>query len=377
MWSIALDGLVYLLTNQVSNVVLFASSYTTLTYLTHTFSNGWESLLVLLMLKADSHPTLSLFMGVIAALGLFTRPSFIFFMIPLAYTHSRRIFKVSDDDDSKRIKLNFPEIGFLVYSAATFTLAVLAIIALDTWYYVGHVSLDMYEHSVVLTVLNNFKYNSNIENLAHHGLHPHYLHLINAVALLGPALFMIPRHQVRKNLAAACMATGFLGLSCIPHQEARFLLPCTTLFFTTLRTKQFKSWFLILWVAFNSLGAIGFGILHQSGVIPSALFIAQEYPTANVTFTKCYPAPVSLLGPTVTVTHAYGDSVTTPNTKLVVTPVSNKSWNSSNYELIFRENWHVNLDDFDVLGLDVFLNRGMGVFLEKQSPSPPYPSDNH
>ena len=47
-------------------------------------------------------------------------------------------------------------------------------------------------NSYVITPLNNLIYNSKVENLSNHGLHPYYTHLlVNLPQILGPGLFFM------------------------------------------------------------------------------------------------------------------------------------------------------------------------------------------
>src|SRR4051794_6419649 len=99
-------------------------------------------------------------------------------------------------------------------------------IALDTAFYTPHsISwMDLVRHPVI-TPLNNLLYNISPANLAQHGLHPWYQHLlVNLPQLLGPAailLFVRPHLCLRLYSAIS----GIFVLSIFQHQEARFLLP--------------------------------------------------------------------------------------------------------------------------------------------------------
>ena len=117
---------------------------------------------------------------------------------------------------------------------------------------------------MVLTPLNNILYNAKVENLKEHGLHPRYLHfLVNFPLLYGPlststlvSLLWRPRlnasvyygnasttgftaivlieilNKMYINHKHTCtlvlvsvIAVAMIGLSIMPHQEARFLTP--------------------------------------------------------------------------------------------------------------------------------------------------------
>lgn len=170
----------------------------------------------------------------------------------------------------------------------------------------------------VLTPLNNIRYNSQVSNLAEHGLHPNYQHLIvNLPQLLGPALAPLisagwpyswdSLKVSLDNPRLTSAATGTAILSLIPHQEPRFLLPCVPLLLTCVRIPSSPFWrrtFWISWSLFNAFMSILMGLYHQGGVIPAQIaipnIIAQhstKSDSAQVFWWKAYPPPTYLLGP--------------------------------------------------------------------------------
>jgi phosphatidylinositol glycan class Z len=108
---------------------------------------------------------------------------------------------------------------------------------------------------LTLTPLNSYRYNSVVENLAQHGLHPRWTHaVVNMPMMFGPIALLgllelcrsirqkITEGGTGQGGAKTAMATSvaavnlrvvlgaivvlyFAGLSTAPHQEARFLLP--------------------------------------------------------------------------------------------------------------------------------------------------------
>lgn len=203
-------------------------------------------------------------------------------------------------------------------------------IAIDTAYYSGPAATKsfraLYEHvrnAPVITPLNNILYNSQTDNLAQHGLHPHYQHLfVNLPQLLGPALMVLVisaypfNFRVLKtmlsNARLASAASGTLLLSIIPHQEPRFLLPTVPLLLSCIRVPTTKIWNRVFWISwgiFNVLLAVIMGIYHQGGVVPAQLAIPSlivesmnstfsEAHNIEVFWWKTYPPPNFLLGPT-------------------------------------------------------------------------------
>lgn len=171
----------------------------------------------------------------------------------------------------------------------------------------------------VFTPLNNLRYNSQVDNLAEHGLHARYQHFfVNMLELLGPAYVLVllamvsrkfSRYVSLRSLRALSALSAIGLLSIFPHQEARFLLPCVPLMLTCIR-KPLSRQFYMAWAVFNIfLGAL-MGMYHQGGVIPTQLQIPRildeaidskqiapgAEKTANVIWWKTYMPPNWLLG---------------------------------------------------------------------------------
>ena len=215
----------------------------------------------------------------------------------------------------------------IVLSGAFWTLAA---VATDTAFYTGPAATESFRHlfdymrtAPVITPLNNLLYNTQTSNLAEHGLHPHYQHLVaNLPQLLGPALLILLPYSTshltmrqfkatfrNPRLTSAISAT--LILSVIPHQEARFLIPCVPLFLTCLRLPEHSDTLMSLfwgtWAVFNVLLAILMGSYHQAGIVPAQLAIPGLIPpllntsssaahNIEVFWWKTYPPPTYLLG---------------------------------------------------------------------------------
>lgn len=130
----------------------------------------------------------------------------------------------------------------------------------------------------ILAPYNAVKYNISTKNLAEHGLHPRYQHLlINLPLLLAPALPLLAR-PVNSPLIASAVS-GLLALSLLPHQEPRFLLPLVPLLLSSIRlpnSSQLRKVFLVSWLLFNSIMGILMGAFHQAGVVPMQLHLGNE-----------------------------------------------------------------------------------------------------
>ncbi|EEU46047.1 glycosyltransferase family 22 [Fusarium vanettenii 77-13-4] len=230
-------------------VLLVASSYVTWTYQTHTFSNSIETLVVAWSLVL--------------------------------------IQRLAD-----------PRQRSCVLSATVLGIVVIAI-GLDTAFYLpSPITWTDLINKPVITPLNNFKYNSATENLAQHGLHPWYQHLVaNLPLLLGPAAALLifkPAFSLRLYSAIS----GLVVLSAFQHQEARFLLPTVPLFLSSIHLPRnqtvFRLW-MSAWIIFNLFLGVMMGIYHQGGVVPGQVFLSQQPDATQAIWWKTYTPPVWLL----------------------------------------------------------------------------------
>lgn len=153
---------------------------------------------------------------------------------------------------------------------------------------------------IIVTPLNNLLYNTNTDNLALHGLHPRYTHLlVNLPQLLGPAVLSVI-FSSRFTLPLLSAVTGATMLSFFKHQEARFLLPCVPLILSCIRlprTPILKFTWITVWVFFNAIMGLLMGVYHQGGVVPVQNYIAENLGNATaVIWWKTYSPPTWLLG---------------------------------------------------------------------------------
>ena len=167
-----------------------------------------------------------------------------------------------------------------------------AIVYADVLYYSSDAGDDSWTSFV--TPWNALLYNSQVENLKKHGLHPRWTHaLVNMMLLFGPLAVMVYVMLGRRfwslvsrltmesqcndetsltRIRCTCLWTvvsGICFLSLAPHQEPRFLLPL--LVPLAILSEQYcnSAWFQTIWTIFNVVLLLLFGVLHQGGVIPS------------------------------------------------------------------------------------------------------------
>ncbi|KAI9762335.1 MAG: hypothetical protein M4579_000484 [Chaenotheca gracillima] len=283
-------------------ILLVASSYVTATFQTHTFSNSIETLLVLWSIvlcqriideKDHSSILSSSILGFLVVFGVFNRITFPAFLI----LPGLRLIPVL-------LKKHLGLLCLLLSAFSTFVLAV----AVDTSFYSSSpraLTLSDLWRAPVLTPLNNLLYNTSTSNLALHGLHPYYQHLLfNLPQLLGPATLFIPYSLFTAPTARLGAAiTGVLALSTFSHQEPRFLMPAIPLILSAiripLRGTSFRI-FLSAWIGFNLVMATLMGVYHQGGVVPTQINFANQPDEAfpvdtHIFWWKTYTPPVWLL----------------------------------------------------------------------------------
>ncbi|KAH8894905.1 GPI mannosyltransferase 4 [Thozetella sp. PMI_491] len=274
-------------------VLLVASSYVTWSYQTHTFSNSVETLVVawcLVLIErivADARHSsflASAVLGIVAVFGVFNRITFPAFLLIPGF---------------RLIPYFLAKPGSLAVLLASALFTTVVAIALDTAFYTPHSITwsDLLWHPVV-TPLNNFLYNVSPSNLAQHGLHPWYQHLlVNLPQLIGPAallLFLQPHFSLRLYSAIS----GIAVLSIFQHQEARFLLPTIPLILSSVRLpkdkKLLRAW-TAAWIVFNLIFGTLMGVYHQGGVVPAQVFMSTQPDATNAIWWKTYMPPIWLL----------------------------------------------------------------------------------
>ncbi|KAF2106778.1 Alg9-like mannosyltransferase family-domain-containing protein [Lophiotrema nucula] len=274
--------------------VLVASSYVTWTFQTHTFSNSLETLLVSWSLvlvrrivedKKRSGVLASSILGFLVVVGVFNRITFpAYLLLP-----------------SLSLLPHFQRKPFsLVFVAISALFTAFIAICVDTAFYTsGDFHFSNALRHPVITPLNNFNYNRDPTNLAQHGLHPFYQHvLVNLPQLLGPAfplLFLLRRQHLNPQLLSAISGVALLSL--FPHQEARFLLPAVPLILSSIRLprSQIKLW-VSSWVIFNIVLGVLMGVFHQGGIVPVQMHIAKTNETVSHAYWwKTYSPPIWLL----------------------------------------------------------------------------------
>lgn len=272
-------------------VLLVASSYVTWTWQVHTFSNAIETLVVLWSLVLirrmirDTGIRSSIWGSCVLALlvvfGTFNRITFPAYLavpaLQLLTTFRRR-----------------PSTLFLLASFGA-AFALLAIFVDTVFYHPKDTSISELLGNLVIAPLNSLRYNSKAANLALHGTHPFYQHLVvNLPQLLGPALPLI--FSARRTINLASALSGVAILSYFSHQEARFLLPAVPLILSSISIpKGFAKPFLVIWIVFNVILGSLMGVYHQGGVMPAQMWLGTQEGISQAFWWKTYSPPIWLL----------------------------------------------------------------------------------
>ena len=289
-------------------------------------------------------------LAILLVLGIFTRITFIGFAFPMAAQVLRWTFFPFDKSAEQNKPFTwFTNFRTLLVPGVTAILAITTTIAIDTFYFHPNRSF------LVVTPLNFLIYNLSPDNLAEHGLHSRWLHLlVNLPEMASPQVVWIgvvaaSRHWTvssgkkddvnrivdRSTLVVVLFQqlflTAFLAilytfivamalLSIQPHQEPRFLTALISLSVIFIANSGYllrsgklfwvcvmpHAWitYLILaqtsWIIYNALLSLFFGVLHQGGVVPSLFLIRSQIIAADVSQThivywKTYMPPWHLL----------------------------------------------------------------------------------
>lgn len=304
-------------------VLMLASAWPTMVLLNRPFTNAMETWILALLFRMiagpgkqgfQSHSSLTfmscLAIGALSAIGIFTRFTFVFFAFPIIIYLGIRMVK------ELRFIERFVKAG-VVYFAFLFVAG--EIVHLDSEFYQSG--------GPVLTPWNALSYNSKVENLQEHGIHPRWTHaLVNMFMLYGPMALMAyvsfgmskkwmnhgdrsqnkdgsDKTETMHVLCKLIVLSGLGVLSMAPHQEQRFLLPLifplALLSNNSLMRGPHGRWIVNLWAVFNGALLLLFGIFHQSGVVPSLLAMGSDATILNtspdmVVFYHTYMPPTFL-----------------------------------------------------------------------------------
>ncbi|CDK29331.1 unnamed protein product [Kuraishia capsulata CBS 1993] len=254
---------------RVKSLLFTSTSFVTLVYQSHAFSNSVETWLVLGAVyimgrfreeceiaknsRISNLAQYCLAYGCIVSAGIFNRVTFVGWLVfPGIFV--LKFFQKSPIS--------------LVYTAAGFLTTSLACVVLDTWMFTGTIDWS----NLVVTPLNNLLYNLDSENLSQHGIHSRLTHLlVNVPLMLGPALVFLIGSKYYKTVPFMSAISGILTLSLVPHQEFRFIIPAMPLLACCMdlssEKKKVTKYALRLFIVYNVVMTAFFGSLHQGGIV--------------------------------------------------------------------------------------------------------------
>ena len=281
------------------------------------------------------HKMISMYVAAISLIlvfGIFNRPTFpIFAAVPCA------LFMICDKTYHKSTGAWIYTCIFKIFKMSAWMSFSSGIIIICDSYYYGSLSSKDIDHvfenvnylkniamKATVAPLNFVKYNINSDNLAEHGLHPRYLHVLVNTPLLFGVLAIFPsftfckivynlfskspteqngtsRKSHTQEFLLLTYVIPIAALSCFPHQEPRFLIPLlcpiALLYGHHLFDIHFKWYIALFWVIFNIFFCgLFYGALHQGGLIPSIYEVRDRIlkePSANyhVIFSHTYMPP--------------------------------------------------------------------------------------
>jgi phosphatidylinositol glycan class Z len=280
-------------------------------------------------------------------------------------------------------------------------LTIILAISLDTKFYSkAAVDWSYLLHHPIITPLNNLRYNLATSNLAAHGLHPYYQHvLVNLPMLLGPAALLL-FFQPHLSLRLYSAISGVFVLSIFQHQEARFLLPTIPLILSSVQLPKNRLHLRIwagTWIAFNVFFGLFMGVYHQGGIIPTQIFMSAQPDATTAIWWKTYSPPIWLLNgknevlrthdimgmpgpsmlkeisvlatchlssenPSAYLDEKEGTYLIAPLSATFLDPYTQKNNSGLYFQEVWRYSRHLNLDDMEFGDDGVFdtLNRVVG-----------------
>ncbi|KAH9930751.1 Alg9-like mannosyltransferase family-domain-containing protein [Fomitopsis serialis] len=293
-------------------LVLLASSYVMHTFQVRPFSNSIEAIIVAMslssyksLIETEWNRSLGTFspdlisLAIYCVMGVFTRPTFLAFILPvgvqtLVWTYHHASYATLGQPRRAFWAFWLRLVGMPVAAMAMYTLCFSFV---DTVFFREGLS------GWVFTPLNFLRYNLSSSNLADHGLHPRWLHLlVNLPLIVGPGLLYYGIRATRQlwsplptplisekseketslvaqthvfKMPLFVIVSSVAILSAFRHQEPRFLVPLLVPFIALIaegsQLKRLGSLFWISWIVSNVILATLFGVLHQGGVVPSLI----------------------------------------------------------------------------------------------------------
>ena len=293
--SFTLDAVCWNLTfGNEQTMLLLASAWPTLLFMTRPWTNSLETIIIaVLLLLANSSSTKgwsrnNILLGSLGAIGFWTRFTTAFYAFPICASqlwHTKSFLHT------------------LLSLATGFLITGCFLVYADVVYY--HGVFDWEHVPITITPINIFLYNMDINgNLAQHGLHFQGLHaLVNIPMLFGIMgiwyywdccdCWFGQNHDKLTGLCRWSIASGIFFLSCSPHQEPRYLLPCLVPLCILASRMPMVAWVISLWIGSNALLLTFWGVLHQ-GQVTQSLLSLQNVDSTPTLYWRTYMPPTFL-----------------------------------------------------------------------------------
>jgi phosphatidylinositol glycan class Z len=91
-------------------------------------------------------------------------------------------------------------------------------------------------------------------------------------------MMRILKNRIIILVNASVLLCGLIGLSIMPHQEARFLCPLLVplVMIYTWKQDRIPTSFWTIWILFNIITVYVFGVIHQGGIFPALGFLHRQ-----------------------------------------------------------------------------------------------------
>ena len=236
-------------------------------------------------------------------------------------------------------------LSFLAVTVSAVVSLFLAVI-IDTDYYRSTSAFSLDLRDLVLTPWNNLVYNFDSANLAEHGTHPYYQHiLINLPQLLGPTFPLLFIGFTLSNQLYSALS-AIVVLSCFSHQEARFLVPAVPLLLSSVKLpSRFAHLWVAAWLVFNLALGILMGVFHQGGIVPAQLWLSTQDQVHQIFWWKTLSPPNYLLGSRGAAMQTY-DLMGMPGKNMTSGILDHVNCDSASHSILVAPHSATFLDDY-------------------------------
>lgn len=309
------------------SLLLYASScFGGLLWGGRTIVNTWESILVALFgllfikvmkkLEYSINSILDLCIvtfllccqSAICVWALFLRPTYPLFIFSMALLELFVILR----------KLREKIMITLAFATCVLAALFLKCLSIDTLYFNAQSSSMHNQPFINYTICipcRFFLYNTNFQFVSRHGVHSRFTHLfINCPLMVGPIIcyfafvHRVTLYKFPLNLTWLSVIFPIFVLSFIPHQEARFLIPCLPFIFllaghhfaqylysdemkNRLKSSHYHLILIFIWLIHQFLLTLFYNNLHQAGLLAYMKTLGGTHDCPMHLFYRTYMPP--------------------------------------------------------------------------------------